>query len=177
MFTIRKATKKDAKGIAKVHVDSWKSTYKGIVVQAYLDSLTYKQKEEQWSQANFDRLYVAEAIEEHIVGFVSFGKERSENYHFKSELYAIYILEEYQGKGIGKQLVLAAIDELQQQQLSNLLVWVLEENPSRAFYERYSPEKVGEETFSIHNREHVEIAYGWTNLTKLKERITGGQRT
>lgn len=53
-----------------------------------------------------------------------------------------------------------AVDEFQQQKISNMLVWVLEENPSRRFYERYLPKKVGEDSFSIHNREHVEIAYG-----------------
>ena len=177
MFVVRKATIEDVKGIAKVHVDSWKSTYKGIVVQTYLDSLTYQQKEEQWSQANFDCLYVAETKEEKIVGFVSFGKERSEKYHFEGELYAIYILEEYQGKGIGKLLVMATIEALQKQQLSNMLVWVLEESPSCKFYERYSPEKVGEESFSIHNRKHVEIAYGWTDLQELNGLLTRGEQT
>lgn len=38
-ITIRKAVLTDAEGIAKVHVDSWKTTYANIVPDEYLDNL------------------------------------------------------------------------------------------------------------------------------------------
>ncbi|NYE07104.1 hypothetical protein F4694_003889 [Bacillus niacini] len=38
----KKAVLTDAKGIAKVHVDSWKTTYTNIVPDAYLNSLDYE---------------------------------------------------------------------------------------------------------------------------------------
>jgi hypothetical protein len=39
---IRKTVLTDAIGIAKVHVDSWKTTYANIVPDAYLNSLDYE---------------------------------------------------------------------------------------------------------------------------------------
>lgn len=36
---IRKATEKDVTGIAYVHINSWQSTYKGILPNQYLTSL------------------------------------------------------------------------------------------------------------------------------------------
>ena len=47
-YKIRKAVNEDAKQIAVVHVDSWRTTYTGIVADAYLESLTYESKEKMW---------------------------------------------------------------------------------------------------------------------------------
>ena len=37
---VRRATKNDIRNIAKVHVDSWKTTYKGIFANEILDNVT-----------------------------------------------------------------------------------------------------------------------------------------
>ena len=42
---IRLADVKDAKGIARVQVESWHTTYPGIVPKSYLDSLDVKKRE------------------------------------------------------------------------------------------------------------------------------------
>jgi len=42
---IRKANLTDAKGVAKVQVDSWKTTYKNIVPDEYLNKMTYESRE------------------------------------------------------------------------------------------------------------------------------------
>ncbi|MEA1854613.1 MULTISPECIES: hypothetical protein [Cytobacillus] len=47
-FTIRKAVIEDAMGIAKVHVDSWRSTYATIFPQEYLNRLSYEKRETLW---------------------------------------------------------------------------------------------------------------------------------
>ena len=45
---IRRAIKDDIQGIAKVHVDSWKATYKGIFADEILDNIAYEKREKQW---------------------------------------------------------------------------------------------------------------------------------
>ncbi len=45
---IRRAIKDDIRGIAKVHVDSWKTTYKGIFADEFLENITYEKREKQW---------------------------------------------------------------------------------------------------------------------------------
>ena len=42
---IRRAIKDDIPGIAKVHADSWKTTYKGIFPNEILENITYEQRE------------------------------------------------------------------------------------------------------------------------------------
>ena len=42
---IRRAIKDDIQGIAKVHVDSWKATYKGIFADEILDNIAYEKRE------------------------------------------------------------------------------------------------------------------------------------
>ncbi len=43
---IRKAELNDAYNIAKVNVDSWKSTYRGVLANEYLENLSYEQREQ-----------------------------------------------------------------------------------------------------------------------------------
>jgi hypothetical protein len=45
---IRKAVLTDAKGISKVHVDSWKTTYANIIPDEYLNNLAYEGREQVW---------------------------------------------------------------------------------------------------------------------------------
>ncbi|PFG04962.1 GNAT family N-acetyltransferase [Bacillus sp. es.034] len=108
----RKAELKDAGGLAYVHVCSWRTTYRGIVSKDYLESLSIVEREKRWVSILSDshHTYVCEKEDGKIVGFVSIGKERSGNY--EGELYAIYLLEDYQGKGIGKALFEMARGEL-----------------------------------------------------------------
>ena len=48
MVKIRKADLADTKGIAKVHVDSWRTTYANILPDEYLNSLYYESREQIW---------------------------------------------------------------------------------------------------------------------------------
>jgi hypothetical protein len=45
---IRAAQPTDAAAIAKVHVDSWRTTYKGIVPDDFLAALSYEQHTHMW---------------------------------------------------------------------------------------------------------------------------------
>lgn len=49
-MNFREANIGDAPGIAKVHVDSWRSTYKGIIPQSFLDGLSYEQRTKLWEK-------------------------------------------------------------------------------------------------------------------------------
>lgn len=104
----RKATIEDAKGIAKVNVDAWKESFCGVVNQEYLDALSYKKRTADFSKrftdGGFYRIFVAEKGSK-TVGFADFGTPRENENQYDAELYAIYVLPDYQGKGIGKKLL------------------------------------------------------------------------
>lgn len=171
---IRKATKDDASGIAKVHVRSWQETYQGMLSQDYLDSLKMEDREPLWEKslsesADTSPVLVAVNSEEEIVGFASFGKERSGNFKADGELYAIYILKEYQRGKLGLRLLKAGLNDLLKQDYNSMLVWVLADNESRKFYESLHPQKAGEEVVKIAGKEYIEVAYIWKDLKMLHQ--------
>jgi L-amino acid N-acyltransferase YncA len=173
---IRKAAKDDVKGIAKVHVRSWQETYKGIVSQDYLDSLKMEDRVPLWEKslsgsADSSPVFVAVNPEGVIVGFASFGKERTGEFESDGELYAIYILKEYQRGKLGLRLLQAGLEEMQKLHYQSMLVWVLADNESRKFYKRLKPKKAGEEVVKIAGKEYLEFAYIWKELNILQQTI------
>jgi hypothetical protein len=46
---LREARPADAAKIARVHVDGWRTTYRGIVPDDYLAALSYEAQERSWS--------------------------------------------------------------------------------------------------------------------------------
>ena len=138
---VRPARPADAHRIARVHIDAWKSTYRGIVPDEVLDGRSYEARERSVFQVlanpESDSFYhVAEADSGEIAGFAWAGPERSGGTEFASELYPVYILKDHQRIGIGRRLVSFVARDPNRRGLRSMLVWVLSRNPSRPFYER-----------------------------------------
>jgi L-amino acid N-acyltransferase YncA len=169
---IRQATMADVAAIARVHVESWRTTYQGILPDDYLANLTYAQREFLWREILSKRgghslTYVAEDDSGDIVGFASGGPERSGDSVYTGEIYAIYLLESWQGQGIGRQLTVTLVRQLMQQRLASLLVWVLAENPSRRFCEVLGGRMVRERLEMIGGVQLTDVAYGWLDAGTL----------
>lgn len=165
---IRKATEKDAAGIAKVHVDSWRTTYKGIVPDSFLNRLSYEEREKIWLKGiHTNGVYVAENERGEVVGFATGGKERTGKYQaYDGELYAIYLLETAQGKGLGRKLFEAIVMDLQEKKFHSMLIWALVENPACHFYEKMGGKRVDTAEIEIDGKQLKEIAFGWERLTE-----------
>ncbi|MBM7583943.1 L-amino acid N-acyltransferase YncA [Bacillus pakistanensis] len=164
---IRAAKLSDASGIAKVHVDSWRTTYRNIIPDEFLNNLSYQRREELWS-SNIPKgnVFVAENNEGKIVGFSSGGKERSGKYkEYQGELSSIYILKEFQGQGIGKSLAKPVIKELEKLGINTMLVFVLEDNNSRLFYEAMGGKIIDKIEVEIAGKKLNELVYGWDNIS------------
>lgn len=168
---IREAKIEDVISIAKVQVDSWRTTYKDIISEKYLAALSYKSREDFWRERlsdgdSFWFVLVAED-DENIIGFAAGGPERSGDMEFAGELGAIYLLENYQHKGIGSQLFKAVITRLLRIGIKTMMVWVLAENPSKKFYESQGGEQIYEKVITIDETELKEIAYGWKDISLM----------
>jgi len=169
---IREANQSDANGIAKVHVDCWRSTYGGIVPADFLADLSYHESEKFWRDVLIDPnmpgfVYVAVNNEGQIVGYIAGGPEREGNRLYEGELYSIYILKEFQHQGIGRSLIASASKKLLQSGLKSVMLWTLAVNPYRGFFEVLGGQVISEETIEIGGSRLVQVAYGWSDVSEL----------
>ena len=167
---VRPAEIEDAAAIAKVHVDTWRTAYRGLLPDDYLASLDEAGYEERWRRtlaAGSSRVYVAEDGRL-VVGFASAGRERAGEGEFTGELYAIYVLDSAQGRGHGRRLVQAVVQGLREMDLGDMIVWVLRDNhPARRFYERLGGVYVRSQPITIGSAQLQEVSYGWRSLDDL----------
>lgn len=166
---VRKARVADAKGIARVQIDSWRTTYQHIVSAEYLEKMDYDEREKRWQLIiPQENVFVVEGENGEIVGFSGGGIERTGNYpDFKGELYAIYLLESYQRKGLGKKLVEPVVDMLIEKDIYSMTVMVLADNPSRYFYESLGAKQIGTEEIEIGGEKLLELVYGWDDIREI----------
>ncbi|MCP3026464.1 GNAT family N-acetyltransferase [Halobacillus sp. A5] len=171
-YMIRRAVLEDAEAVADVSTTSWKTTYKGILPHSFLNSLNAQTKIQKWKslirQCEEHYIYVAQDRKGQVVGFCHGGLERTGEYKYKGELYAIYLYEEYQDKGIGSKLIQTLMKKFNEAGIQSLIVWVLKENPYRKFYEQLGAGKVDEKQIEIAGHFYKETAYAWEH-TKIGE--------
>lgn len=174
MVEIREAQAVDAAAIAGVHVDAWRTTYQQILPADFLAGLSYAQRESMWQNilsTRERRQFVLVAVDgaDGIIGFASGGREQTGNLGCDGELYAIYLLQQHQGQGIGRQLFSQLAQRLQAGGFKALAVWVAAANPARHFYEKLGGVALATQEEIIGGVTVTEIAYGWHDLTRLVE--------
>lgn len=171
---VRPAKIDDASQIARVHVDSWRTTYTGIVPESFLEAMSYEDFETRWRGWLGGELdtrgvfYVAELPTEEIVGFASGGPRRGESYPgYDGELLTAYLLRQHQQQGIGSKLLGAVAGGLLNDDRRSMLTWVLAQNPSRLFYEAKGGTLLGAQEIEIGGASLEEMAYGWDDIRSL----------
>ncbi|MGN7478149.1 GNAT family N-acetyltransferase [Solibacillus silvestris] len=171
---IRKAEMEDAENIAKVHVDSWRTTYKGIIPQNFLDKLSYEQRTTLWenNMANpAGTVYVAETDENKIIGFVVGEKRDTNTEQGATDLSAIYLLEQWQGKGVGKLLLKQMMQTFKEQGFHKVYVDVLADNKAREFYKYYGAQYVKTIHIKFDGVTVDEEIYVWNSVDAVLEKL------
>jgi GNAT superfamily N-acetyltransferase len=178
MPAIRPAQIDDAHNIARVHVDTWRTTYVGIVPDEHLASLSYERSQANWikylTHPQNGTAFVAE-IEGQIVGITSCGPLDEPLADYDSELYVLYVLKSYQGMGLGKLLVKYVVDYLKSKGFHSMVIWVLKDNPACRFYESLGGQLAAEKTIEIGGKQLVDVAYVWSDLGSLIKTYPQGE--
>ncbi len=166
-MTIREAVPADAQGIARVHVESWRTTYPGIMPQEHLDALSVTDRERTWHEILRGdgpaptMVYVAETDGGEIVGFVAGGAEKAGDADFRGEISGLYLLQSQQGRGLGRRLVQTFARRLSQDGYQTLLIWVNVHNPARRFYEALGGVLARTGQREIKGVTYDDSGYGW----------------
>lgn len=165
-ITTRPVVESDVAALARIHVDTWRTTYHGLIAQDYLDTLTYESKEEQWlrgvrNASHGSCRFVAE-YNGVVAGFVIAGARTPDNLPHTSELYAMYVGDETQGRGIGCRLFEAAAAWLRTNGHNSMLIQVLRGNDKTiAFYESRGATLIGESQVELGAASYDQQIYGF----------------
>ena len=139
MRTVRTAEAADKQAVAGVHVRSWQAAYRGLMPDAYLDSLNPDDRAARYTFGSDDPLRqstivsVADAI---IDGFATMGPTRDADLPDAGEVYSLYVDPGSWGLGVGRLLMEATRSRLSHSGCTQALLWVLEGNArAQRFYE------------------------------------------
>lgn len=166
-ISLRPAQADDAAGIAQVHIAAWQSTYRGILPDTLLEQLSLAERTDNWQQwiqqEALSWVWVAESPARQIIGFVCGGPERTAHPNWQGEIYAIYLLEGWQGRGVGKRLLQKGFELLSQQGHSSALIWVASANHKACgFYAAQGGQVCLQRSQTIGGHCLDETGYGWT---------------
>ncbi|HTV44184.1 MAG TPA: GNAT family N-acetyltransferase [Stellaceae bacterium] len=165
-ITIRPARPADAYDIARLDVETWRTTYAGMLSADYLVGLSARRRAIGWRMVILREprdVRVAIDAAGTILGFGSCGPSRGER-HFPGEVFTLYVTADHQDRGIGRRLLLTLFRRLVASGLDAAIVWVLHDNPSRFFYERLGGQRVSGKAIAIGGSRVEAVAYGWRDL-------------
>jgi GNAT superfamily N-acetyltransferase len=169
-FIYRRATIEDVPQVARVHVESWQKSFEGIAPQKFLDAMSIEKRTKAFSERFFDedyRMFVAVSATGEVSGFVDFGKARHDVAGYDTELFAIYLLPELKGKGIGAELFKTGVRDLAARGFRSMYLQALKASPYRNFYEKMGGKIIGESIYKLGDEDFGTVFYGWEDLSRV----------
>ncbi len=171
--SIRRGVVEDAAEASRLHTETWRTSYRGLVPDDLLDQLAPTRWEQGWRRG-FDsvdptRIVQVAEIDGRIVGFVAAGRSRGGSPPgYPGEVHALYVHPERQGRGIGRTLLRAAAAGLVARGLVPIVIWTLFDNPrSRGFYAARGGTVIAEKNEQFDGSLLHEVAYGWPDAAPL----------
>ena len=124
---VRFATQQDAPAVAALHVSACRAAYAGQVPDAHWDATPMPKRVSFWKEAieYGEPQVVVATLGSEIVGFVGFDRSRDpKSKNTTGELWALYVDPDHIGKGVGLALWDAAREGLQDEDCTDVTVWV-----------------------------------------------------
>ncbi|UPL10045.1 GNAT family N-acetyltransferase [Microbacterium sufflavum] len=148
-FVIRDARADDADAVARVHVRSWQTAYRGLIDQEVLDGLSVSERAEGWRRIFADPLptslgTLVAVRDGAVIAWASFGSGRDPDGLDDAELYGIYADPDTWSTGAGHALLEAAEARMIEAGHTRGYLWVLDGNDrADGFYARHGWELDG----------------------------------
>ncbi|MFL5267691.1 MAG: GNAT family N-acetyltransferase [Stellaceae bacterium] len=177
-ITIRPARPSDARSIALLDVETWRTTYAGVLSTSYLVGLSERRREAGWRAVIMREprdIRVAIDPTGAIRGFGSCGPNRGDR-AFTGEVFTLYVAPDWQNQGIGRRLLIALFRRLVAAGRHSAILWVLSDNPSRFFYERLGAQQVSRRSLAVGGSNIEATAYGWRDLRGFLAAVSSEDR-
>jgi ribosomal protein S18 acetylase RimI-like enzyme len=170
-FVVFPAGPSDAEELARVHVTSWRETYRGLLADAFLARMSEPGFARRFRRALTDPgagVTLAGADRHGLVAYAQ-GAASRRGVPGEAEIQTLYVLRHAQGEGLGQRLMTETARALAVQGSTSLMISVLRDNiRARGFYEHLGgePETARQEP-GPGGRLLYEVAYRWRNIRTL----------
>ena len=169
-FVVFPAGPSDAEELARVHVTSWRETYRGLLADAFLARMSEPGFTRRFRRALTqpgDGVTLAAADRYSLVGYAQGGSSRRES-PGEAEIHTLYILRHAQGHGVGRRLLTDAARALAAHGATSLVITVLAANErARGFYERLGGVADAPVERPGPGGRVLEVEYRWKDLATL----------
>ncbi len=157
----------DAADLGRLHVDSWRETYAGILPWTYLKAMSPNVHARRWRKQLTDARSGEVALlaegPDGLIGYCS-----GEVAETRSEVFTLYVLQRAQKLGLGRRLMAAAARVLAARGAHSLELAVLSENlAARGFYAHLGGVRVGERPVRGWGGGLMETRYRWADIGTL----------
>lgn len=164
-IAIRPSGEAEARRLAEIYVETWRTTYAGMVPDEVLLRMSVAQQTKRWRgyltrRTTRDTILTAEVEGAGAIGFGSAGPARRSGATV-GEVYTLYVLPDWQGQGAGRELLQAMFSNMRGAGFEEVLIWVVAANPSRFFYEAMGGQRTVERIEKMWGVELPEIGYRW----------------
>ena len=157
--------------LASVQVTSWRSAFRGIASDDYLDrQASAENQAEDWKGILADDTQIVFVVEtdQGIIGYAWAQREKDPDIAWDAELVSMHLLPDFKRQGIGRKLFSTVATELQRQGFTSVYLWVFEDNrPARAFYESLGGKLAGKQQINLGGKDLIEVTYGWKDISEL----------
>ncbi len=184
MIAVRRAKECDVNAMGRIYVEAWQDAYAGLLSDDGLVSMTPARHAAYWAktikqQSPKDACLVATLtghgvigpgiigpgiIGPGIIGMASAGPTRTRDLPFGAEVFTLYVDPNHQRQGAGLELLGCLFSAMRQAGQRSVVIWALDGNPVRTFYERFGGVEVARRTRTTFGEKHEEIAFGWPDL-------------
>jgi len=163
----------DAEALARVHVTSWRETYRGLLPDAYLARMSEAAHARRFAHLLLkpgpDDVTLAAADRQGLVGYAQGGPSRRRRGAGEAEIATLYLVRAAQSRGLGARLLTETARALAARGATSLVISVLRDNTAaRGFYEHLGGEaEPAREEPGPGGATYYEVAYRWPDIGRL----------
>ncbi|WP_374575039.1 GNAT family N-acetyltransferase [Phenylobacterium sp.] len=170
-FVVFPAGPMDDEDLARVHVTTWRETYRGLLPDAFLKSMSETVHARRFRRTLIRRdspeVVLAAADPGGLIGYAQAMPSRHAR-PGEAEIATLYVLRARQRMGVGEALLRAGARAMAARGATSLVISVLRDNlPARNFYEHLGGRADAPRPEPGPGGVLYEVAYRWPDITAL----------